>query len=371
MRIALVCPYSCTDHGGVQTQVLGLARALGSRGDQVALVAPGDPEAVAGRLDEASLGGALFMRVGRGTPVSVNGSRAPVSPWPATMARTLSSLRSFAPEVVHIHEPFVPGPSLAALFSGPRPIVATFHRAGADLAYLVFGHLLGGRSRRIGETFAVSEEAAATARRCVAHLVEPVSIVANGVEVERLSTVQPWPTEAPTVVFVGRHEPRKGLDVLLEAFALLPASTRLWVLGDGPQTARLRARFASQGRIEWAGPVDDLERARRLAGADVFVAPSLGGESFGLVLLEAMATGTAVVASDLPGYRLAAAGAACLVAPGQIGELAGAIADVLGDEAERRALGEKGRRRALECDMGTVADRYREAYARLGCARRE
>src|SRR5271166_4895474 len=104
MRVAIVCPYSCTVPGGVQTQVLGLARALEALGDDVALVAPAEGPGVPERLAVPALGGAVFLKVGAGIPVSVNGSRAPVSPWPATMARTLSALRSFAPHVVHVHE---------------------------------------------------------------------------------------------------------------------------------------------------------------------------------------------------------------------------------------------------------------------------
>ena len=365
MRVALVCPYSCTQPGGVQTQVLGLARALQARGDSVALVAPAEGRGVPARLDTATLGGAVFLKVGAGIPVSMNGSRAPVSPWPATMSRTRSALRDFAPCVVHVHEPFVPGPSLAAVLLGPRPIVGTFHRSGADLAYRAYGHLVGPLSRRLDAVFAVSEEAAATARACIGHLSGGIGLIPNGVELGRLASVDPWPTIGPTVAFVGRHEPRKGLEVLLEAFTLLPPSTRLWVMGDGPERHRLEGRFGSHPRIEWLGPVGDEEREARLAGADVFVAPSRGGESFGVVLLEAMAAGTAVVASDLPGYRIAAAGAARLVPPGQPVALADAVGSVLADETEREALRIEGRARAAECDLGAVADAYREAYARL------
>ena len=152
--------------------------------------------------------------------------------------------------------------------------------------------------------------------------------------------------------------------MLLEAFALLSGSAHLWVMGDGPDRQRLQGRF-SDPRIEWLGPVGDEERAARLAGASVFVAPSRGGESFGVVLLEAMAAGTAVVASDLPGYRLASAGAARLVPPGQPVALAEAVRSVLDNDAERRALQDASRKRAAECDMSGVADAYREAYARL------
>ncbi len=365
MRVALVCPYSCTVPGGVQTQVLGLARALSGHGDVMVVVAPADGDRVPEGLDAEALDGAVFVKVGTGIPVSVNGSRAPVSPWPTTMARTRRALRKFAPEVVHVHEPFVPGPSLAALMLGPRPVVATFHRSGADVAYRVFGHLFSACSRRIGAAIAVSEEAAETAQACIGHLLGAIAIIPNGVELARLASVEPWPTSSPTVAFVGRHERRKGLQVLLEAFSALPESTCLWVMGEGPESDRLRSRYGANPRIEWLGRVSDDERAARVAGADVFAAPSLGGESFGVVLLEAMATGTAVVASDLPGYRLAASGAARFTVPGDPIGLAEALREVLVDDAERRALQASGRARAAECDMAAVADRYREAYARL------
>ncbi|MGA2530809.1 MAG: glycosyltransferase family 4 protein [Acidimicrobiales bacterium] len=365
MRIALVCPYSCTVPGGVQTQVLGLSRALAEGGDDVAVLAPGDKSAIKGRLDVQALHGAVFTPVGSAVGVSVNGSRAPVSPWPSTMARTTSALRAFSPEVVHVHEPLVPGPSLATLLSPKCPLVGTFHRSGSDRGYRAYGHLLGPFARRLDAVFAVSEQARATAESCVGGLSGRVQIITNGVELQASPGISPWPTEAPTVIFVGRHEQRKGLKVLLEAFSRLQADAVLWVLGQGPETGRLRARFGSQPRIEWAGAPDDTERARRLAGADVLVAPSLGGESFGVVLLEAMAGGTAVVASDLPGYRLAAGGAARLVAPGDPVALAAAVSDLLRDEPSRQALVDKGRERARECDMAAVAGLYREVYARL------
>jgi phosphatidylinositol alpha-mannosyltransferase len=369
MRIALVCPYSLTVPGGVQTQVLGLARALRTGGDEVAVIGPAEGSKFAGRLDEPALGGALFVKVGAGTPISANGSRAPVSPWPATMYRTLSALRAFGPEVIHLHEPFVPGPSLAAVLRGPRPIVATFHRSGNDIAYRAYGHLVGIWSHRLDAVFAVSQEASATARACIAGLPAHIGIIPNGVE--PAAAADPRPTSEPTVVFVGRHEHRKGLEVLLDAFAFLPATTRLWVLGEGPETERLRRRLAPDDRIEWVGAVDDAERARRLFGADLFVAPSLGGESFGLVLLEAMAAGTAVVASDLPGYKLAAGGAACLVPPGDVGALARAIGELLGNDDGRKELVVRGLRRAHECDMSVIAGLYREVYGRLLRARSE
>jgi phosphatidylinositol alpha-mannosyltransferase len=366
MRIAIVCPYSCTRPGGVQTQVLGLARALAARGDQVAILGPAEGVPGTGRLAPTALGGAVFMKVGVGTSVSVNGSRAPVSPWPWTMSRTVSALRDFAPEIVHVHEPFAPGPALGAVMMGPRPIVGTFHRSGADFAYRAYGHVVGVWSRRLDAAFAVSEAARATAKVCLGRLSQPVAVIPNGVEVDRFARAEPWPKTEPTIVFVGRHESRKGLRVLLEAFGLLAEPTCLWVVGDGPETGQLRAQFGPDPRIEWLGTLDDDERAARLAGADVLVAPSLGGESFGVVLLEAMAAGTPVIASDLPGYQLAAGAAARFVSPGNRLALAEAMRAVLGDEGVREELSRRGRERASAYDMGVIAGLYRDNYLRLG-----
>jgi phosphatidylinositol alpha-mannosyltransferase len=282
------------------------------------------------------------------------------------MTRTVSALRDFAPDIVHVHEPFAPGPSLGAVMLGPRPIVGTFHRAGADFTYRAYGHVVRPWSHRLDAAFAVSLAARGTAEACLGRLSQPVALIPNGVEVDRFARADPWPKGAPTVVFVGRHEPRKGLRVLLEAFALLAGPTRLWVVGDGPETGQLRGEFGADARIEWLGAIGDEERAARLAGADVLVAPSLGGESFGVVLLEAMAAGTPVIASDLPGYHLAAGPAARFVAPGDRQALGEAMRAVLADEGTRDELSSRGRERAAAYDMGVIAGLYRDSYLRLG-----
>jgi phosphatidylinositol alpha-mannosyltransferase len=190
--------------------------------------------------------------------------------------------------------------------------------------------------------------------------------VFNGIEVERFAKATPWPTEGPTILYVGRHEPRKGLAVLLEAMAALPPDVRLWVTSDGPDTAKLRARY-DDPRVEWLGRVDDEERNRRLKGADVFCAPSLHGESFGVVLLEAMAASTPVVASDLPGYRNVARPGAegLLVPPGDPAALAAALRQVLTDTQRAAHLVEGGDRRAEELSMDRLAERYLSIYADL------
>jgi phosphatidylinositol alpha-mannosyltransferase len=189
----------------------------------------------------------------------------------------------------------------------------------------------------------------------------------NAVEVERFSTGPAHPTDRPTIFFLGRHEPRKGLDVLLAALADLPADVRLWVGGDGPQTAELQQRHRDDERIEWLGRISDDERSARMRGCTVYCSPSVRGESFGMVLLEAMASGCALVASDLDGHRnVASDGVDALLAPvGDAAALAKALRRVLDDPGLRAELVAGGHRRAEQLSMGHLAERYEAIYRRL------
>ena len=198
----------------------------------------------------------------------------------------------------------------------------------------------------------------------------------NGIEVDRLEGIEPWPADGPTVLFLGRHEERKGLSVLLDAWPRVVAAhvgpgpaPVLWVAGDGPATESLRARHPGSATLRWLGVVDEREKDRRLVVADVLAAPSLGGESFGLVLLEAMAARTVVVASDIDGYRQAAGGLAVLAAPGDPDALAAALSGVLDgrlatDGDGREGWLEAGAARAAGWSMASLAERYEELYAR-------
>jgi phosphatidylinositol alpha-mannosyltransferase len=195
--------------------------------------------------------------------------------------------------------------------------------------------------------------------------------VFNGIDVDLHAGADPWPAEGPTVFFVGRHEPRKGLDVLLEAVHRLPDDVRFWVAGDGPDTATLRARHASD-RIEWLGRISDDEKLRRIRGASVFCAPALRGESFGIVLLEGMAAGTPVVAGDIDGYRTVATDGrdAILAAPGDPDALARAIERVLAGGPEIDAIVAAGRLRAEHHSMDRLAALYLEQYQLLSTSAR-
>jgi phosphatidylinositol alpha-mannosyltransferase len=192
-------------------------------------------------------------------------------------------------------------------------------------------------------------------------------LVFNGVEVDRYVKATPAPTDGRTIFFIGRHEPRKGLQVLLEAMAHLPGDVRLWVAGSGPDTGALQRQWGHDERIEWLGQISDAEKRARLAGAHVFCAPSLGGESFGVVLLEGMAARTPVVASDLAGYRNVATHRtdALLVPPSDPEALAREIGWVLDDASVAASLIAGGEVRAAELSMENLARLYLDIYADL------
>jgi len=187
----------------------------------------------------------------------------------------------------------------------------------------------------------------------------------NGIDVARFTKATPWPTEGPTVLFLSRHEERKGLDVLIEALALLPDHARVWIASDGPDTPRLKAAAGGDPRVEWLGRIDEGEKVRRLRGASVLCAPSLRGESFGMILLEAMAAETPIVASDLPGYRKVIGDgepAALLVPPGDAAALGAALRRVLEDRGLAASLAGAGDVRAATFSMDRLAERYVELY---------
>jgi phosphatidylinositol alpha-mannosyltransferase len=305
-----------------------------------------------------------FVPASDSISVPTNGSRAPIAPTPRAFAAVRRALRDFDPTVLHLHEPLVPGPSLFALWNYRGPIVGTFHRARPGWVYPVYGRLNALGVRKIAIKVAVSSAAAATASTALGRAFGQPVIVPNGIDRSRISAC-PRPPAGPCqrVVFLGRHEVRKGLAILLEAFSGIGGEVELNVIGEGPETERLRQRFTDD-RIIWSGSVSDDEKVRALAGADVFVAPSLGGESFGVVLLEAMAGGAAVIASDLPGYREAGADAASYVPPGDPVALRSRIAALLAADAERHGLAAAGVARSAQFDFAAVAEAYVEIYDR-------
>jgi phosphatidylinositol alpha-mannosyltransferase len=353
MRVVVVCPYSLSRPGGVQGQVLGLARELRRQGVDARVVAPCD-----GPPPDPGV-----VPVGPSVEWDSNGSVAPIAPGRATARRTAEAIRTIEPDVVHLHEPAVPGPCLSTLIGFDGPIVATFHASG-ELAHQWTRPALRSLMSRVTVRAVVSEAARDTAVTNWNGDPESYVVLWNGIELDRFERATPTSTDRPAVLFANRHEPRKGLAILLDAWQELDRDAVLWVASTGPQTAELQARGIAD--VEWIGSITDRELAERMRGATIFCAPSVGGESFGVVLLEAMAAGTVIVASDIDGYRNVARGGreAVLVAPGDPVALRSALRSLVDEPARGRALVAAGRARAEEFSMARLAQRYVELYER-------
>lgn len=361
MRVCIVTPYDLSHDGGVNRHALGLARALGGLGVEARVLGP-----ASGAVPEGcdGLRGVL--------PVPANGSVARIGLLVSERA-TCEYLDAHDFDAIHVHEPIVPGPGRHALRHARVPVVATFH-ANAEheprMQSLLRRVASGGLSR-IDFGIAVSRQAKRFARPIFRGRI---AVIPNGVDRSRFrgdTDAAPRPAHRPPrVLFVGRFgEPRKGVAVLLDALERLHArgqAVEATVVGDGPldrhagRAERLGARFL--------GRVSDDALARCYRESDVFCAPSLGGESFGMVLAEAMAAGCPVVASDIPGYAEAARGAALLVRAGDPDALAAALWRAGNDADLRARLWARGRARAEALCWSRVAGRVLHIYRVAGAA---
>jgi phosphatidylinositol alpha-mannosyltransferase len=352
----MVCPYSLSIPGGVQSQVLGLARELRRNGHEVRVLGPCD-----GPPPEP-----FVTPLGDSLPTAANGSIAPLAPDPSAALRTVRALRDEAFDIVHIHEPFAPGPAITTSTIHAAPTVGTFHAAGRSTMYRMIRPMLRRLLDRIDHKVVVSKDAMELVQ---GYLGGEYELLFNGVETTEIAAVEPYlaPGGRPSVFFLGRHEERKGLDVLLEAIQRLDLDIACWVAGEGPDTPRLRAQYRTDDRIEWLGRVTDPDKLARMRGASVFCAPSLHGESFGVVLIEAMAAGTPVVASALNGYRNVATDGvdSLLVPPADPVALAAALRRVLVEPDLASTLVAAGCRRADDFAMSKLAAAYVERYERI------
>jgi phosphatidylinositol alpha-mannosyltransferase len=362
VRVCIVSPYDLSCEGGVNRHARSLARALGALGHEVRVAGPASGPVPAG-CD--GLGGAVAVRA--------NGSVARVGLLAAPRA-TRDYLAAGAFDVVHVHEPIVPGPVRHALRYADVPVVATFHCAAERERTILraLRRAASGALCRIDFGIAVSLSAKRFARPIYRG---PTAVVPNGVDLERFGGGAPRVAARGgrlRVLFVGRFgEVRKGFEVLLAAVALLRRRGRapeVRVVGEGP-AGLLRERCAALG-VALLGPLPDAALAEEYRRAEVFCAPSLGREGFGLVLLEAMASGCPIVASDIPGYAEAARDAALLVAPGDPARLAGALARAGEDEPLRARLVAAGRARAASLSWARVAARVLHVYRAAGATER-
>ena len=363
LRIGMVCPYALDLPGGVQAHVVGLAGALRALGHQVDVLAP----AAAGRPAAE-----FVTSAGRAIKVPYNGSVAPVAFGPVSYARARRWLADHEFDLLHLHEPTTMSLSALALSAAEGPIVATFHTSTERSRAL---NAFGGVARVLMEKVTARIAVSPPARRVqVRHLGGDAVEIPNGVDVAgfahgpRLPDL-PGPAAAgrgQTVGFVGRFdEPRKGMAVLLDALRLLaPArpGLRLLVVGRGDAEGLRRAAGPLADRLRLLGPVDEATKAAALRSVDVFCAPNLGGESFGMVLTEALAAGAPVLASDLDAFRAVLDGAGALFAAGDPAALASALGGLLDDPVRRAELAAAGRARAAVFDWPVVAAAVLRVY---------
>lgn len=354
LRIGLISPYSLTIPGGVQAQVLGLARQLRKMGHEARVLGPCD-----GPPPEP-----FVTPLGNSLPTAANGSIVPLAPDPSAALRTIRAINDEAFDVLHLHEPIAPGPTVTALLLRLAPMVGTFHAAG-DIAW--YGRLSKGVNwiaDFLDARVAVSPQARELAHR---YLGGQYEILFNGIENETYARPETTRGEKKSIFFCGRYEPRKGLAVLLEAFEKIADDAELWVASDGDGIGELQAKYADNSRILWLGRISDAEKIDRLAKCSVFCAPSLHSESFGIVVLEAMASGAPIVASSLDGYRNVATHDVngWLVEPGDVAGLAEGLARVLTDNALAQRLQLGGLARAQELSMRHLAEIYLEIYHKV------
>jgi phosphatidylinositol alpha-mannosyltransferase len=361
MKIGLVCPYIYPDAGGVAQHVGYLYENLRLRGHDVRIItASHGPQ----RASEGDV-----IRLGVGFSVPTNGSMGTLTFSPRYLPQIRAMLRHERFDLLHFHEPFVPFLSLFLLRESTSVNVATFHAyAGFSPSYEFGGRVLGSYARRLHGRITVS----AAARHFIDRFFPgDYKVIPNGVDVDRFRRAVPiarWQDGTRNLLFVGRHEPRKGLLELLKAYRLLRKTgcdCRLLVVGSGPQEREARRYVATRRLhgVEFLGRVTDAEKAQLFRTTDIYVSPATGGESFGIVLLEAMAAGAPIVCSDIHGYKgvVRRGREGLLVPPRQPKPLAAAIGRLLGDEALRREMSEAGRQRAEEFSWPRVTARV-EAY---------
>ena len=353
MRIGIVCPYSWDVPGGVQFHVRDLAEVLVGRGYDVSVLAPAD--------DDTPLP-SYVVPAGRAVPVPYNGSVARVNFGPISAARVRRWLREGEFDVLHIHEPATPSLSVLACWAATGPIVATFHTANLrSRAMLAAYPILEPALEKISARIAVSEDAR---RTLVEHMGGDAVLIPNGVFVDRFARAEPqpaWRGDAGTVGFIGRlDEDRKGLPTLLAAFGEVVAArpgVRLLVAGRG-DVDEVGEDLAPGVRaaVTFLGQVSEQDKARLLRTVDVYVAPNLGGESFGIILVEALAAGAPVLASDLDAFRrvLDDGRVGVLFPTGDVSALATALSGLLDDPARRAALRLAGSGWVRRYDWDTV-----------------
>ena len=359
LKIGIVCPYSWDTPGGVQNHIRDLAEFLIESGHDVSVLAP--------VIDESNLPEYV---VNAGKPISIpyNGAVARVLFGPVAFARVRQWISQGEFDLLHLHEPAIPSISLLACWAADGPMVGTFH-AAAKRQKIIFaiGPILEPAIEKLSARIAVSEAARLT---LTDHLDTDAVIIPNGIYANRYTdgkTIEKW--SGNTIGFIGRfEEPRKGLSVLVDALPMISRfapDVKIFVAGPGDPAEviegidpQLRQRF------EFLGKITESEKADFMSSVAVYVAPNTGGESFGIILAEALAGGACVVASDIPAFD-------DLLGHGEFGalfesesstELAKVVIDLLRDETKREELSARGKERSKKFDWTVVAQQIYSVY---------
>jgi phosphatidylinositol alpha-mannosyltransferase len=359
LKIGLVCPYSWDTPGGVQNHIRDLAEFLIAAGHNVSVLAPA--------IDETKLPDYV---VNAGKPISIpyNGAVARVLFGPVAFARVRQWISQGDFDLLHLHEPAIPSISLLACWAADGPMVGTFH-AAAKRQKIIFaiGPILEPAIEKLSARIAVSEAARLT---LTDHLDTDAVIIPNGIYVNRYSegkSIQKW--SGNTIGFIGRfEEPRKGLSILVDALPVISrfaSDVRVLVAGPGdPEEVIENIDPQLRQRFEFLGKITEAEKADFMSSVAVYVAPNTGGESFGIILAEALAGGACVVASDIPAFD-------DLLGQGEYGalfesesatELAKVVIDLLRDENKRKELSSRGKERARLFDWTVVAEQVYSVY---------
>jgi len=362
VKIGLVTPYVYPVPGGVNEHVRFLYENLRLRGHDVRIITSSHG------LQRSSEGDVI--RIGKGFSMPTNGSVGTITVSPRYVSQVKRVLERERFDLLHFHEPFVPFLSLVVLGQSTSVNIATFHAyAGFSPAYELGSKMLPHYAAKLHGRIAVS----AAARHFVDRFFPgDYKVIPNGVNVGRYQRAVPiarWQDGTPNLLFVGRLEDRKGLPHLLKAFRLIRKSgleARLLVVGSGPQERESRRYVMTRGlqNVEFLGRVSDSEKAQLFKTADVFVSPATGRESFGIVLLEAMAAGAPIVCSDIHGYKgvVQRGRQAILVPPNDAKALAAGITELLVDPALRARLGASGQERAQQFSWERVTAKVDDYY---------
>ena len=359
LKIGIVCPYSWDTPGGVQNHIRDLAEFLIASGHNVSVLAPA--------IDEAKLPDYV---VNAGKPISIpyNGAVARVLFGPVAFARVRQWISQGDFDLLHLHEPAIPSISLLACWAADGPMVGTFH-AAAKRQKIIFaiGPILEPAIEKLSARIAVSEAARLT---LTDHLDTDAVIIPNGIYANRYTEgkrIEKW--SGNTIGFIGRfEEPRKGLSVLVDALPVISRfapNVKILVAGPGDPAEVIKSIDPQlQQRFEFLGKITEDEKADFMSSVAVYVAPNTGGESFGIILAEALAGGACVVASDIPAFD-------DLLGHGEFGalfesesstELAKVVIDLLRDEKKRKGLSSRGKERAKTFDWTVVAEQIYSVY---------